>query len=107
MFEEFEHWWREHEVELLMVDMDASDVKEALEEAGVEVAAGATVMSMRAALKHQYSGRKMNVREVFASLDLDDSGSLDRKELEAALGIFGQKDHTILYESSIPLHCHV
>ena len=73
----------------------------------LQVDDGASATSMRAALKHQYSGRKMNVREVFASLDLDDSGSLDRKELEAALGIFGQKDHTILYDSSIPLHCHV
>ena len=39
---------------------------------------------MRAALKHQYTGREMTVREVFDSLDVDDSGYLDRDELEMA-----------------------
>ena len=52
-FEEFECWWKGLEAEQLMGDMDAAEVREALEEAGVVVEEGTSTGSMRAALKHQ------------------------------------------------------
>ena len=55
--------------------MDEDDVKATLEDFGVEVADGTPLVAMRAALKHQCSGREgMTAQQVFDSLDTDDSG---------------------------------
>jgi Ca2+-binding EF-hand superfamily protein len=88
-FEEFEVWWKEQETVSLLADMDEADVREALAEGGVQVAAGADLASMRAALVAQQGGRAQTAAEAFRRLDADGSGYLDREELAAAAGLVG------------------
>ena len=88
-FEEFQVWWKGVEAEQLVGDMDEGDVVEALQEAGIDTHGAASIAAMRAALKTHYSGKAMTVRQVFDALDDDDSGYLDRAEVEKAAGILG------------------
>ena len=66
---------------------DADEAAEALAAAGVTVTAGASLQTMREALKAHYKGKDMTPRQVFDSLDEDSSGFLDRAEVEKASGV--------------------
>ena len=68
---------------------DADEAAEALAAVGVTVTAGASLQTMREALKAHYKGKDMTPRQVFDSLDEDSSGFLDRAEVEKASGVLG------------------
>ena len=78
-FEEFEVWWKTVEAEQLVGDMDATDVAEALAEAGIETKGGAALATMKEALKMHYSGKDVGAKEVFELLDADKSGTVDEQ----------------------------
>ena len=65
-FEEFDQWWKGVEAEQLVGDMDAGDVAEALQEAGIVVSGNMTqssMLSMKEALKAHYKGKDMTPRK--------------------------------------------
>ena len=82
-FEEFKVWWKGVEAE------PGGLISQALLEVGVAVTSGASMQSMKEALKAHYKGKDMTPREVFERLDEDDSGYLDRAEVEKASGWLG------------------
>ena len=99
-FEEFEQWWKEFETDHLVEDMDEGDLQEAMGEAGIE-AEGASMESMREALRAKTKGKLMTVRSMFNSLDEDDSGSLDREELETAAAMLGSRLGFLMSEEQL------
>lgn len=80
--------------------MDDDDVIEALEEAGID-ADGASMESMREALKVSWTGKEMTVREAFELLDEDRSGYLDRSELLKAAGMLGSSLRYVVDEEDL------
>ena len=64
-FEEFDQWWKGVEAEQLVGDMDAGDVAEALQEAGIVVSGDSqsSMLSMKEALKAHYKGKDMTPRK--------------------------------------------
>ena len=85
--EEFEAWWKGQEAESLIQEMTTDDIKEALSDMGIQASGGASVLSMKQALKAHYTGKDMTTRQVFDTMDADNSGRLDREEVEKASGV--------------------
>ena len=61
-----------------------------IKEAGIEVDSDqVSLEAMQAALKAHYLQKKMDVTEVFAEMDTDGSGYLDRAEIEKGVATLG------------------
>eukprot|EP01043_Picozoa_sp_COSAG02_P004996 COSAG02_NODE_133_length_34692_cov_83.845229_9_plen_3037_part_00 len=86
-FDEFEAWWKNFETDTKVDNLEEADVKDLLEEAGIEVRTGADVAVMKEALRDQLKGKKMSPQEVFEVLDDDGSGFLDKDEIANAAGV--------------------
>ena len=86
-FDEFAAWWASFETDTMVNKLDEADVKDLLEEAGIEVRAGADVVVMKEALRDHLKGKKMSPQEVFEVLDDDGSGFLDKDEVANAAGV--------------------
>ena len=81
----------EEEVDDVVDAMTAAQVKAELREAGIECDSGALRSIMREALKASYRRIDMEAEEVFEKLDEDESGYLDRGEIEQGAGILGAR----------------
>jgi Ca2+-binding EF-hand superfamily protein len=68
---------------------DVARLEKELTAAGIEVRGGTSESTMRAALQAHFSGQDKSAAEVFALLDADGSGALDRMEVEQAAGMLG------------------
>jgi hypothetical protein len=80
-------WWTALRVE----NMDKFALEKELKAAGIVVMkGGVAITTMREALKaHNNGDGKLPIQEVFTKIDEDDSGYLDKVEVEAAAGILG------------------
>jgi Ca2+-binding EF-hand superfamily protein/outer membrane protein OmpA-like peptidoglycan-associated protein len=99
--DEFEVWWKENEAERLVRDMDDDDLQEALTEVGIASDQGASVVTLKEALKSFYSGKEHTAKSTFTALDVDGSGSLDREELGLAAGVLGSTLKYVMSETEI------
>lgn len=77
-------WYLGAEAERKVDALDDATVQAELQKRGVTLTGNTSVTSMKEALKSMYVGKDMTTRQVFDSLDVDQSGFLDRQEVERA-----------------------
>ena len=84
MFDEFDTWWKNVEADHKVIVMDEDDIASELRKANIDVHEGAEPETLKEALKAHYRNKDMSLRQVFDTMDDDDSGFLDQDELAQA-----------------------
>ena len=74
----------------LIDDLTMEEAMEACREVGMQVKGTVGLKSMKLALKTHYSRKDKTVREAFDEIDTDNSGYLDREEVELAFAAMGK-----------------